>query len=324
MKEAKFYENKGEHVLCTLCPHNCKIGNGSTGVCKVRKNIDGVLYSLNYEKITSVALDPIEKKPLFHFYPGMKIFSIGSFGCNFRCDYCQNYEIVEGADLAIDLSLERIVQLEEESDSIGMAYTYNEPTIFYEMVEELAKEMKNRGKKNVLVTNGYLNKEPFLNILPLIDAMNIDLKAMTDDFYKKICKGQLDPVLETIKLAASKTHVEVTTLLIDDYNASEEEIEKLSYFLSNIDKNIVLHFSRYFPQFKMTRPATSLNTLIRAKEIAQRHLNYVYIGNVFGFDNSTYCPNCHAKLIDRNLKIEIVGIDKNRCIHCGQKLPIIY
>jgi pyruvate formate lyase activating enzyme len=147
---------------------------------------------------------------------------------------------------------------------------------------------------------------------------------MTDDFYKKICKGHLDPVLETIKLAASKTHVEVTTLLIDEYNTSEDEIEKLSYFLSNIDKNIVLHFSRYFPKHKMTKSATNLNTLIRAKEIAQRHLNYVYIGNVFGFDNSTYCPNCHAKLIDRNLKIEIVVIDKNRCIHCGHKLPIIY
>ncbi|NMR89567.1 radical SAM protein, partial [Vibrio parahaemolyticus] len=135
MKEAKFYENKGEYVFCVLCPHNCKIKNGSTGICKVRKNINGVLYSLNYEKITSVALDPIEKKPLFHFYPGTKIFSIGSFGCNFRCDYCQNYEIVYGENLAIDLSIEKIIQLEEESDSIGMAYTYNEPTIFYEMVE---------------------------------------------------------------------------------------------------------------------------------------------------------------------------------------------
>jgi len=324
MKEAKFYENKGEYVFCVLCPHNCKIKNGSTGICKVRKNINGVLYSLNYEKITSVALDPIEKKPLFHFYPGTKIFSIGSFGCNFRCDYCQNYEIVYGENLAIDLSIEKIIQLEEESDSIGMAYTYNEPTIFYEMVEELAKEMKNRGKKNVLVTNGFINKEPLLNILPLIDAMNIDLKAMTDDFYKKICKGHLDPVLETIKLAASKTHVEVTTLLIDEYNTSEDEIEKLSYFLSNIDKNIVLHFSRYFPKHKMTKPATNLNTLIRAKEIAQRHINYVYIGNVFGFDNSTYCPNCHEKLIDRNFKLEIVGIEKNRCIHCGLEIPVIY
>ncbi|TFZ41405.1 AmmeMemoRadiSam system radical SAM enzyme [Soehngenia longivitae] len=324
MKEAKFYENKGDYVICKLCPHNCKIKNGSTGICKVRKNIDGVLYSTNYEKITSIGLDPIEKKPLYHFYPGTKIFSIGSFGCNFRCDYCQNYEIVEGEALAIDLSIEKIIQLEEETNSIGMAFTYNEPTIFYEMVEDLAKEMRNRGKKNVLVTNGFINKEPLTHLLPLIDAMNIDLKAMSDDFYKKICKGKLDPVLETIKLSATKTHVEVTTLLIDEYNTSEEEIERLSYFLSNIDKDIVLHFSRYFPKHKMNNPATNLSTLTKAKEIAKKHLNYVYIGNVFGFDNSTYCPYCNSKLIDRNFKTQIVGIEKNRCSHCGQEIPIIY
>jgi Pyruvate-formate lyase-activating enzyme len=141
--------------------------------------------------------------------------------------------------------------------------------------------------------------------------------------FIKICKGNLDPVLETIKLAATKTHVEVTTLLIDDYNASEEEIEKLSCFLSNIDKDIVLHFSRYFPKHKMHDPATNINTITKAKDIAQKYLNYVYIGNVFGVDNSTYCPNCKSKLIDRNFKTQIVGIEKNRCIHCGQEIPVI-
>lgn len=323
--EAMYYEKlKNNTVKCHLCPHNCNIKEGHLGICKVRKNTGGTLISLNYGKQTTYAYDPIEKKPLYHFYPGKDIFSIGSFGCNFNCDFCQNWEIAHGKALNMEIEDEDILSLGQSKNSIGIAYTYNEPTISYEYIYDMSKLAKERGLKNVLITNGFINEEPLKEILPYIDAMNIDLKSMNEDFYKKICNGKLNPVLKTIETAAKHTHVEITTLIIEGVNSREEEIEELTNWIGNINREIPFHISKYFPNYKMKLPTTSYNTLIKAKDIAEKHLDHVYIGNVWGTDNNTYCPSCGYQLINRQGPGEIVGLIDGKCKKCGKAINIIY
>lgn len=274
-----FYNKLSEgEVQCLLCPHNCNIPEESHGVCGVRKNIDGKLFSLNYGKITSAAYDPIEKKPLYNFHRGSEIFSIGSFGCNFKCDFCQNYEIVQSSSYYKEVSIERMLEFAKDDSSIGIAYTYNEPTVWYEFMHDIAIRAREIGLYNVVVTNGYINEAPLRTLLPYIDAMNIDLKSFSNEFYKKICGGSLDPVKRTIEIAAEHTHVEVTTLLID--NENDEDVEGIAKFLSSIDKDIVLHISRYFPRYKRDNPATKLESLFNSEKIAKKYLNNVYIGNI--------------------------------------------
>ncbi|MGN9165951.1 AmmeMemoRadiSam system radical SAM enzyme [Tissierellaceae bacterium HCP3S3_D8] len=282
MKEAMYYErlNRGE-VSCRLCPHYCKIAQGEVGKCRVRKNIDGKLYSLNYGKITSYGYDNIEKKPLFHFHPGKRIFSIGSFGCNLSCKFCQNWQIAQDKPLSVEISDEDILSLAKAKGSIGIAYTYNEPSIWFEYVLHLSKLNKEEGLNNVLVTNGFINPKPLEELLPYIDAMNIDLKSISDDFYMDICNGRVDPVLETIKRSARFTHVEVTTLLIEGRNTNLEEIESIAKTIASIDRDIPLHLSRYFPAYKMKEPETNIDTVFLAKSIADRYLDNVYVGNIF-------------------------------------------
>lgn len=325
MKEARFY-TKGEesYVYCILCPHLCKIPNGKLGKCRGRKNIDGKLYSLNYGRITSYAFDPIEKKPLYHFYPGSEIFSLGSFGCNLACDFCQNWEIVYEDNVALSVKIDDIIELAKAQDGVGIAYTYNEPTIYYEFVYDIAKKAKDEGMKNVLITNGYINSDPLNELLPYIDAMNINLKSISESFYKYHCKGSLGPVLSAIELCAKKTHVEITTLVIDGENSTLNELDMLAKRISMINKNIPLHLSRYFPNFKLKLPPTKTETLLEARSIAQKYLNYVYIGNLWGIDNNTYCPKCYNKLIDRHNGGKIVGLDDKKCDRCDLKINIKY
>ncbi len=323
--ECMYYERLNDNkVKCNLCPHNCIISEGKTGICRVRKNEKGKLISLNYGKHTSYAYDPIEKKPLYHFYPGRDIFSIGSFGCNLKCDFCQNWDIAHEESLTMEIEDEDILLLAQSKGSIGIAYTYNEPTISYEYVLHMSKLVKKHGLKNVLVTNGYINEEPLKELLPYIDAMNIDLKSFNDDFYKKICKGSLQPVLNTIKLAAQYTHIEITNLVIEGQNSSEVEIRALSKWIGDIDKEIPLHLSKYYPSYKMRLPETSYEVLLRSKEIASEYLDYVYVGNVWGIDNNTYCSNCHNCLIHRYLGGEIIGIRGNKCSKCGKSIKVVY
>lgn len=325
MKEALFY-TKGydELVYCVLCPHYCKIPNGELGRCRGRQNIEGSLYSINYGKVTSYGFDPIEKKPLYHFYPGSNIFSLGTFGCNLECDFCQNWQIVYNDTLSHHIDNKDIITLAMAQESIGIAYTYNEPTIYYEFVYDLARLAKEKGLKSVLVTNGFINPEPLEKLLPYIDAMNIDLKSIEDGYYISHCKGRIQPVLDTIEMVAGKTHLEVTTLVIDEENSSMEQIELLSEKLASIDKDIPLHLSRYFPSHKMTLPATKMGTLILARDIARKHLNYVYIGNLWGIDNNTYCPKCYNQLVDRHNCCEVMGILDNKCSKCGENINIVY
>lgn len=283
MKEALYYEKlEGTKVQCHLCPYNCVIQDSKRGSCGVRINKTGKLYSEVYGKTTSVSLDPIEKKPLYHYHPGEYILSLGTKGCNFHCDFCQNWHISQDLNVPTkDISSPEIIGKAKEAGSFGIAYTYNEPFIWYEFVLDTAKLAKEEGLDNVLVTNGYVNMTPLEGMLPYIGAMNIDIKSFNDDFYKKICKGRLQPVLDVIKRSARACHVELTNLLIPGLNDSEDEIKKMvDWICDNTGAETPLHFSRYFPCYKMTLPPTPVDTLIKAERIAKKRLKYVYLGNI--------------------------------------------
>ena len=241
-----------------------------------------MLDARNYEQVTAIALDPIEKKPLYHFFPGQMILSVGTLGCNLHCQFCQNWQIAHGNPAFVATSPQKLAELAEQQGplNIGVAYTYSEPIVWFEYVYDAATAVKRRGLKNVLVTNGFINPEPLAELLPLIDAMNIDLKAFNQDFYREVCRGELDAVKQTISKAATSCHVEVTTLVVPGFNDADEEIAELARWLAAIDPAIPLHLSRYFPRYRMELPATPLESLFRARSIAQRYLRNVYVGNV--------------------------------------------
>ncbi len=279
---ARYWRSEANgRVLCELCPHLCKINLEQKGLCKVRMNKEGTLYTTNYGKIVSYSYDAIEKKPLNQFYPGSPIFSIGTFGCNLTCKFCQNHELVAYEGPISHISDEQVLELASQNGSIGIAFTYNEPTVWYEYVLDMSKKAQQKKLKVVLVTNGYINEAPLLELLPYIDAMNIDLKGMTDDFYKSICGGTLSPVLKTIEICAKHTHVEVTNLLIDGLNSDADALEAMCRWLARIDANIPLHISRYFPAHLLDVPKTRLETLSTARSIAEKYLKNIYIGNAF-------------------------------------------
>ncbi len=283
MHEAMYYEKlDGKRVKCHLCPYNCAIADGGNGACGVRVNKEGTLFSEVYGKTTGISLDPIEKKPLYHYHPGEQILSLGTKGCNFHCTFCQNWHISQELDAPTQsITPEEVVEKAKALKSFGIAYTYNEPFIWYEFVLETAKLARARGLENVLVTNGYVNMDPLEGMLPYINAMNIDLKSFDEDFYIKICKGALKPVLDVIKTSARSCHVELTNLIIPTLNDSEESIGKMvDWIYTNLGPEVPLHLSRYFPCYAMSIPATSAETLKRAERIAKKKLKYVYLGNV--------------------------------------------
>ncbi|PAB56923.1 AmmeMemoRadiSam system radical SAM enzyme [Anaeromicrobium sediminis] len=325
-KKAMFYEIKGEKIHCFLCPHNCHIGENQFGLCGVRTNKDMELKTINYGEIASANQDPIEKKPLFHFKPGTLILSVGSFGCNFACGFCQNYSISQERPKSEFVEPKKLADTTANLDNnTGIAFTYNEPTIWYEYVYDVAKDLKENYEdiKVVLVTDGYITKEALEKLMPYVDAMNIDLKGFSEEYYKKICRGSLKPVMETIEYAAKHCHVEITTLLVSSLNDSLEEVEEISKFLAQINKNIPLHLSRYFPTYKMNLPATEINTILEAQKRAQEHLNYVFVGNVPNMDNSTYCPKCKELLIDRQNMMAQVYITDTECPTCGYEIEVV-
>ena len=272
-------------ALCKLCFHHCALDDGQTGLCRARACQDGKIISLNYGKLTSLALDPIEKKPLRRFHPGSLILSVGSFGCNLRCPFCQNHEISMAGDSGIptvEVSPEQLAAQAAElvpHGSIGVAYTYNEPLTGYEYVRDCAALVHEQGMVNVLVTNGTVEEEPWRALLPLVDAANIDLKGFTPSWYRRL-GGDLETVKRSIVLAAERCHVEVTTLLIPGENDSEEEIRELARWLASISPEIPLHLSRFFPQYQMVdRLPTPVEQVYRLSEAAQEYLSHVYTGN---------------------------------------------
>jgi pyruvate formate lyase activating enzyme len=266
-------------IRCGICPHECLIPEGKNGICTVRTNSNGKILSEAYGKITALALDPVEKKPLRMFYQGTMILSVGSYGCNFHCGFCQNHEIAmpEGAVTTNQITPQQLVKMAQETvpqGNIGIAYTYNEPLINYEFVYDCARVIHEAGLKNVLVTNGFINEEPLKNLLPYIDAMNIDLKSFSDEFYRKI-GGRLESVKRTIETAHKHCHTEVTTLVIPDEN--EDDIEPLAKWLSGISDEIPLHISRFFPRSKYSnREPTSTETVFKLKETAGKYLKNVF------------------------------------------------
>ncbi len=320
LKEALFYESFSDgKVKCLLCPHGCVIPQGALGLCRARENRDGKLFTHIYGECAAVNMDPIEKKPLFHFYPGSSILSVGTIYCNFSCKFCQNWHLVRGEVITEYISPERIVEAALAYKSVGIAYTYNEPTIWYEFVYDSSRLAKEKGLKNVLVTNGFIEEAPLKELLPFIDAMNIDLKAPSDDFYKRLCGGRVDPVLRTIEIANSSCLVEVTNLLVTGENDSDGDIRLIVDLLCDIDPLIPLHFSRYFPQYKMTNPPTPPSRLYRAYEIARERMPYVYLGNLWEERyETTYCLKCGKPLVRRRgYSILENNLDGKRCRFCG-------
>ncbi|MEW6546207.1 MAG: AmmeMemoRadiSam system radical SAM enzyme [Bacillota bacterium] len=330
MKEARFWEKAGDgRVRCFLCPHHCYLGPGQRGICQVRKNVDGTLYTLNYAQVSSYALDPTEKKPLYHFFPGSYLFSLGTLGCNLSCGFCQNWTISQEEAPTVEISPQRAVELTLSARArdprvVGLAYTYNEPGIWFEYVAETAQIAKQQGLVNCLVTNGFIEEAPLRELLQLVDAMNVDVKAFRPEFYRKVCKGDRDPVLRTVEVAhRAGCHVEVTNLLIPGYNDSEAEIGDLVTWLAGISPAIPLHFSRYFPNYRFTEPPTPLTTLEKAAEIARRKLRYVYMGNVWGRGSDTACPECgQVVLRRRGLELASASLRDHRCPRCGYELTI--
>lgn len=297
MREAQYYKKLPEQkVKCVLCPHNCLLANGKVGVCAIRKNIDGRLYALTYGKVSSLNLDPIEKKPLYQYKPGTKILSVGSLGCNLSCPFCQNWTIAQpkscyhpwhpeevvNKDLqeVSPVKLANLAQSQKQFGNIGVAFTYNEPFIWFEYVLETAQIVKKKGLDNVLVTNGFVNQEPLKELLPLIAAVNLDIKGFSNSYYRRL-GGKLEPVLQTALMLKKSCHLEITNLLVTGLNTDTETITALTNWIAdNLGADTPLHFSRYFPAYKFTAPSTPLSILQKAQHIAGRRLKNVYLGNV--------------------------------------------
>ncbi|MDA3780524.1 MAG: AmmeMemoRadiSam system radical SAM enzyme [Bacteroidales bacterium] len=320
-----------QKVKCTLCPHNCIIVNKKYGVCGVRYNYNGELVSENYGQISSMGFDPIEKKPLYHFYPGKQILSIGSIGCNLKCFYCQNWQISLSnfQELKSNLILlnpsDVLDKALSKSNNIGVAYTYNEPVVFYEFMLDTAKLIKANGLKNVMVTNGYINKAPLLELLNYIDAFNVDLKAFNDEFYKKSTSSTLQPVLDTIKIIKEHgKHLEITNLVIPSLNDDSIEFENMVKWIANeIGENTVLHLSAYYPNYNSDIELTSISLIMSFFKIAKKYLKNVYVGNVIIPEgNNTYCEKCGNLLISRSgYIVDNSGLNKDgTCKKCGNRM----
>jgi len=332
IKEGVLFERIDNKVRCNVCAHRCVIAQGKTGLCGTRKNIDGKIHTLIYSTVSSEAVDPIEKKPLYHFLPGTLSYSLGTIGCNFRCEHCQNWNIsqvtLEQA-YTMEISPQQAVEHAIASGSKSIAFTYNEPAIWHEYTYDSAILAKRAGLKTVYVTNGYITPEALRRISPYLDAFRVDIKSFSEDFYKKVCGARLAPVLESTALAKKLgMHVETVTLIIPQKNDSPEEIKKLVRWVhDNLGENTPMHFTRFHPMYKMSNLyPTPLHTLERAYDIAKEEgMKFVYLGNVMGhrYEN-TYCPECNALLISRRGFRAVVNMKDNRCPRCGEKLPIVY
>ena len=328
-----FYQKIKRNVQCTLCPHMCILHEGNIGLCGVRQNLGGHIKCRVHGMVSGYAFDPIEKKPLYHFYPGKKILSVGSFGCNLKCNFCQNWEIsVASRTEKLYGELKTVSPIIEnallEPDNIGIAYTYNEPTVWFEFMYKVATEAKKCGLKNVMVSNGYINAEPLKKLFDVIDAFNIDLKGFTNSFYHEMTGGRLKPVLESLKLISKhKKHLEITNLVIPGKNDDMELFKEMVYWIeSELSADTVLHISRYFPKYKQALPPTPESTLIEMAKIANEKLNFVYLGNMRSLKYSTtYCPNCQSELIMRTgYPVKFTSNYKGaNCLKCNSELPII-
>jgi len=338
----KFYKKLNNNdIQCLACVNQCKIKNNQVGICGVRQNKNGKLNLLVENRPIAINLDPVEKKPLFHFLPGTEIFSFGTFGCNFRCAFCQNWDISQFPKGNKDFEEfiekttefwppEKIVNYCLENKIPSIAYTYNEPTIFIEYALKTMILARKNGIKNVFVSNGYQSNETIKEIAPYLDAINIDLKSMSEKFYQKVCGAHLEPVLKNIKTFYQKgVWIELTTLIIPEENDSEKELKEIAQFIVQIDKNIPWHISRFFPSYQMINyKETSIETIKKAYEIGKKAgLNFVYGGNIINSSlENTWCPQCGALLVTRNnYNIKITeNFSKGRCLKCGAEIKGVW
>jgi pyruvate formate lyase activating enzyme len=331
-KEALFWKPaKNEAVQCLLCPHHCVIAPEKQGICGVRRNEHGKLFSLIYGACSSIAVDPIEKKPLYHFYPGSQVLSFGSVGCTFRCDHCQNYQIsmVRPDETSLQEVLpETVAEMAKSHGCRGVAWTYNEPSIWHEYTLDAAKLMKKAGLYTVYVTNGYIEEDPLKQISPYLDAMNVDVKAFHDEFYRTVCKARLAPVLQTCERAKTLgIHLELTYLVIPGYNDDASEIKGFcSWVKEKLGAETPVHFSRFHPDYKMadTKP-TPTSTLLACHTIAKEAgLQFVYLGNIpHGDYDNTYCPSCKNLLVERyGFSARVKGLEKGKCTRCGKEISL--
>ena len=336
MHEAMFYQTtRGGGVICGLCNHHCHIKAGKRGICGVRENCDSKLYSLVYGRLIAEHIDPIEKKPMFHFLPGSRSYSISTVGCNFRCLHCQNYDISQyphlhdGEIRGLKQTPESVVEAAVQADCASISYTYVEPTLFYEFAHACSELAHERQLKNVFVSNGYMAPEVTRHLAPLLDGINIDIKAFTDDFYKKVCTARLQPVLDTVRLMHDLgVWIEVTTLLIPGLNDSSEELRDIAKFIKSVDPGIPWHVTAFYPTYKMTdREPTPVETLRRARDIGLTEgLRFVYEGNIPGEGGeNTYCPSCTTELITRfGFSIRQNKISNGCCSDCGEKMEGVW
>jgi pyruvate formate lyase activating enzyme len=313
---------------CLLCPHFCKIAPGKTGICGVRKNSGERIELITYGVISGYSSDPVEKKPLYHFFPGYNILSVGSFGCNMRCDFCQNFSISQKipGTLFPELTPGKIIEnaLSAENN-IGIAFTYNEPVISYEFMRDIAPGAKQEGLFTVMVSNGYVNSEPLSEIIRFIDAFNIDLKAFNNNFYRKLTGALLEPVKNSLKqISKSGKHLEITTLIIPGQNDDGDEMAAQSEWIAGeLGRSVPLHLSRYFPMFRRDDPATTTDTMTKLYETASRYLDHVYVGNLAtDSGQDTICPGCGTTVTERSgYKIRHLNLDeKGNCKKCGKSV----
>lgn len=318
-------------ATCGLCPHACRLAPGKRGRCRARKNQGGKIVALTAGRVCSMALDPVEKKPLYHFHPGEQILSIGSWGCNLGCAFCQNWEISQQEAPTRELPPEALTMAARETGVRLIAHTYNEPWVNFEYVLACARAAREAGLKTALVSNGYWNLGPARELLEVTDAANLDLKAFRDDFYRELCGGSLAPVLAAIELAKRHCHVELTTLLIPGKNDAPAEIAaEAKWIAKHCGADTPLHFSAYFPRYRLDLPPTPTATLLRARDVAREHLRFVYLGNVAvagDGDNgaSTVCPACGAVAVRRQgYRTEVCGLGAGgRCAACGENLSMV-
>ncbi len=325
--EAQWYFPLNDETLqCRLCPHNCILKEGKSGICRVRFNQEGKLLTQVYGFVSAINFDPIEKKPLYHFYPGSTILSIGTYGCNLRCFFCQNCGISQTAaepelprsnytpDQIIQMALKR-------PGNIGIAFTYNEPVIWYEYMYDIARLAKKAGLKTVMVTNGFVNKEPLEALLEYIDAFSVDLKAFNEEFYAKVTSSQLEPVKQTLKqISLAGKHLEVVNLVIPGLNDNETAFSAMAKWIATeLGRETVLHISRYFPNYKLTTEATPVSSIRNLKRLAEKELSYVYTGNMHTESSDTHCIKCNNILITRHsYAVSAVGLDaEGKCKVCG-------
>ncbi len=329
MKEASFWEKRDENVLqCLLCRHHCIIAEGKRGICGVRENRDGTLYSLVYGFPCADHVDPIEKKPLFHFYPGTKAFSIATVGCNFRCLHCQNHEISQSPRetsrvFGRNVPHEDIVKEAKATRCTSISYTYTEPTVFFEYAFDIMKIARREGIANNFVTNGYIEEGPLKAIAPYLDAANIDLKGFSESFYGKVCGAKLSGVLDTVRLHRKLgIWIELTTLVIPGHNDGDEELASIARFIAQeLGPEVPWHVSAFYPTYRLLdSPPTSVKTLARARQIGiEAGLRYVYVGNIPGLDGeNTCCPTCHKTIIGRyGYSITEYNLKGGACSFCG-------